>query len=618
MKIKYKQHYRIRIPEIQFIRLFIKSIHYKYILLLYPIRHYSHLFLLTAFLVLFFLHSHAQNPGNIHLKIECIDCSDKVKFREKQYFTDTVLLKQELLRVVNLLQKDGYISASIDSVSKKGNDITAFLRRGSEFKWKQMNFQSPEPNILRKSGIRSNEFTNQKMNPEKLHSDQDNIIRYYENNGYPFAQFRLDSITWDQEKITANARINKMQYFSFDSITLKGNVKISSLYIYKYVGIKPGAPYDESIAKAVGARLKEISFLRETRPYEIIFAQDKAKLYLYLDNKKSNYFNGIIGVLPNDKTTGKLLVTGEVDFYLVNAIGHGETVSFDWKKLEKASQDLKAKISYPFLFRLPIGTEIEFLLNKKDTLYLTANSHFGLQFLLQRGNYIKAYFENKQSNLLSTSGLASLSSLPPYADISLNLYGIAYSEEHLDYKFNPRKGYAVKTNIGTGLKKIRKNSKLNPAVYENVKLNSTQTEGTADISCYIPLFKKSTIKLQNKSGYIYNSNLFENELFRIGGLNSLRGVQENSLLASSYSIFTGEYRLLIEQNSCLYAFFDGGYYEKNIITQFVSDFPYGFGAGIDFETKAGIFTISYALGKQFDNPIEIKSSKIHFGYINRF
>ena len=37
-----------------------------------------------------------------------------------------------------------------------------------------------------------------------------------------------------------------------------------------------------------------------------------------------------------------------------------------------------------------------------------------------------------------------------------------------------------------------------------------------------------------------------------------------------------------------------------------------------FATKAGIFNISYALGRQLDNPLLFRSNKIHFGFISVF
>jgi hemolysin activation/secretion protein len=109
-------------------------------------------------------------------------------------------------------------------------------------------------------------------------------------------------------------------------------------------------------------------------------------------------------------------------------------------------------------------------------------------------------------------------------------------------------------------------------------------------------------------------------LYRVGGLKTLRGFDEESILASSYYIFTLEYRYLLEENSYLYFFGDGAYTE-NLSISYTGDrydTPYGFGAGISFETKAGIFSINYALGSQYGNPIDVRAGKVHFGIVNYF
>ena len=117
---------------------------------------------------------------------------------------------------------------------------------------------------------------------------------------------------------------------------------------------------------------------------------------------------------------------------------------------------------------------------------------------------------------------------------------------------------------------------------------------------------------------MYNPEIFTNELYRIGGLKSLRGFDEESIYASAFSIGKLEYMYLLEQNSFLFAFFNGAWYENKNRSGFISDQPIGFGAGIDFETKLGIMSVSYALGKQFDNPIYFRTGKIHFGIVNYF
>ena len=113
--------------------------------------------------------------------------------------------------------------------------------------------------------------------------------------------------------------------------------------------------------------------------------------------------------------------------------------------------------------------------------------------------------------------------------------------------------------------------------------------------------------------------LFKNELYRIGGFRTLRGFDEQSIFASSYAIGTFEYRFLFEQNSAFILFADGAWYENNSVSsKYVSDTPYSVGAGVSFETKAGIFQLNYAIGSQFGNPFDFRTGKINFGLVNTF
>ena len=48
--------------------------------------------------------------------------------------------------------------------------------------------------------------------------------------------------------------------------------------------------------------------------------------------------------------------------------------------------------------------------------------------------------------------------------------------------------------------------------------------------------------------------------------------------------------------------------------------PFGFGLGLTLETKAGLFGLSYAIGKDSDPSrfVNLRNAKIHFGYVNYF
>ena len=110
-----------------------------------------------------------------------------------------------------------------------------------------------------------------------------------------------------------------------------------------------------------------------------------------------------------------------------------------------------------------------------------------------------------------------------------------------------------------------------------------------------------------------------NDLYRIGGLNSLRGFNEKFFYASTYGIGTLEYRFFMEENSYLLIFYDQGYV-RYVLHDGVSqeDFPLGFGAGLTFSTKAGIFKFIYSLGKSKEQQIGLNYSKIHFGLSSGF
>ena len=239
---------------------------------------------------------------------------------------------------------------------------------------------------------------------------------------------------------------------------------------------------------------------------------------------------------------------------------------------------------------------------------------------MKGNNYFKAFYKSRQSTLLSTKGLETITVLPPYADIEANTYGLEINFEKLDYRFNPRKGYTILANASAGNRTILKNSKINQAVYNGLELKAVQYESEFTGNLFIPLFSKSTLRVRSQSAWFKSRSIFQNELYRIGGIKTLRGFDEESIYSSFYVIGSLEYRYLLEENSYLYFFTDAAYYE-NLSVSFTGDrydTPFGFGTGISFETKAGIFSINYALGKQWDNPIFLRSGKVHFGVVNYF
>ena len=540
----------------------------------------------------------------------CNKCCSKIHVSKATESTDS------LANIfLDCIRSKGYISASIDSIQTKKDSVTLFYFVGINYTWKDLIISDDPLNLLSGSLLKTNNFIGKQVNYKKFTEVKRKIISVYENSGYPFVRINSDSLKTGPGFISIKSKVIKGEYITFDSLEITGARKISDKYLEHYLGIFPGKPYNEKKLVSIPRKIKELPFLKEAKPSEIFFIEKTAHVRLYLKDKKSNQFNGILGLLPDAANAGKFILTGDVSLNLTNSFKHGEQIDFTWKKLESSSQNLFVSAQWPYLFNLPLGVNASLKLFKKDSTFLNVNTHLGLPFFLNGSNTLGLYYEKGSSTLFSSTNLSSSTTLPAISGFTSHVFGISLFYSALDYKFNPRKGFVVKFQAGYGKKTIDKHPEINPALYENVVLSSFRNELTTDVVGYIPVYKNFILKLRGQLGYINSRNMVKNELYRIGGLSTLRGFDEENIYASVYGIGSTELRYLFEENSALFLFYDQAEYkdfEKN------TDSPLGFGVGIEFQTGAGIFTLSYAMGKQLNNPIEFRNARIHFGFVNRF
>jgi outer membrane protein assembly factor BamA len=562
--------------------------------------------------------SFGQKNNAVYLQIHsAVETKGLIKYESEH--SDSLAIVSELKGVLNQLQGKSYMAATYDSIVWSVNSVNAYLYVGKPLQWASLSTGNVDEEAVNRSGFRERLYTQRHFNPQQLQRLFRKIIVFYENNGYPFAMIALDSVQYHNEGIQAVLRLTKHQQFVVDTVKIFGNTKVAPAYLYNYLGVHPGEVYNENNVKKIGQRIQELAFVKAVKPYNVAFTKTETVVNLYLDKRNANRFDGIIGLLPNEDDS-KIEITGDLKLKLQNSFNRGEQIDFNWRRLVNKSQDLKLKFNYPYIFNTLFGVDFDFKLYRRDTLFIDLQTKYGVQYAWRANNYLKAYVNNRNANLLSTKAYENTTVLPPYADIRAQLYGMEVKLEKLNYRLNPKRGYALLLSAETGTKKIKRNNALNPEIYEGLQLNSSLYNLMGQAGVYFPLSKLMVIHLGNQSGYTFNANAFENELFRIGGLNILRGFDEESILASFYAVNTFEYRILLEQNSYWYLFFDGAYYEnKNVtLSQKITDTPFGFGTGITFQTKSGIFSLNYALGKQFNNPILFRSSKVHFGFVNYF
>jgi outer membrane protein assembly factor BamA len=573
-----------------------------------------YLFILNLF---FILKTKAQNKIEFDLSVKDNPSFIK-KIKTKNSYSSRSDVEKEINSIISQLRTEGYLLATIDTIKFDSLHCKAVLQIGDKYKWAQLKKGNVDADILSSTGFHEKIYANTTFKPAQFSKVFEKILSWCDNNGYPFARIKLDSVVIEGSSISAQLHLTKNRAIKIDTFSVEGNALIKKNFLYHYLHIKQGDVYDEHYIKQISQRIKQLPFLREKQSQVVKITDNYTKLILFLDKKTASQFDGILGLQPQNN--GKTVLTGDMRIRLYNNVFRaGELFDLNWKRLQYQTQDLKVAVSYPYLLRLPIGADYSLSLYKRDTTFIDVQNNVGLQYLFSGLNNIKVFYKQRNTNLLSTASLTGLTTLPSYADIATYAYGIGFLFEKLNYKFNPRSGVSVNVSGSAGNRDIQKNSKLDENLYKDIQLKSTQYQGDGNIAFYIPLLKFSTIKLGAQGGSLMSPQLFKNELYRIGGFKTLRGFDEQSIFASSYAIGTFEYRFLFEQNSAFILFADGCWYENNSVGgKYVTDTPYSVGAGVSFETKAGIFQLNYAIGSQFGNPFDFRTGKINFGLVNTF
>ena len=526
----------------------------------------------------------------------------------------------------------GFLTASWSMLNERNDTLYIQVEKGKTINWIQLNTTNVDPYFLDNSGYRKKDFENKVFRYDELASVMIKLLHFSEDNGYPFATVYLDSIVWKDSSIIADLILQKNQFILFDTIEIIGNLNLNGNYLRQYTGIHSGEPYDQELLNGLDNKLKEIPFATVRGNTKIEFYGNTAKVIVYLDEKKTSRFDFIVGVIPNTEITGRFIITGEGRLDLHNIFDAGEIFKLHFSKLESTTKELQTYFGYPYLPGLPLGLEADFNLFLKDSNFLELSSSAGLLYQFGGSNNIKAFVSFYSSAILTvdTSLILSTKTLPFNLDLSERAYGLTWNYEQLNYKFNPRNGYAFSITGSVGTKTIKENNTISSlfdpefpdfdfsTLYDSIETKTLSIKYNYDLRYFIPFFKRNALLLQAHGSSIINSTILQNELLRLGGNSGLRGFDDQSIPVSQFHIFTAEIRYLLSQNSYAAIFADAGYVENKGVGMSTSDFPFGIGAGINFETKAGIFGLNYALGSQNNNPLSIKNAKIHFGYVNYF
>lgn len=511
-------------------------------------------------------------------------------------FNDYQALKTEVDTFMQQLYQKGYIESRLVSLKKKNDSLyAADVLLNTHYKNLRINLPEEHPFTEKDLVFIANNFDENYI--EIDFEDTSNILRHLTSvltkTGDAFSNIQLNHLRPSTTKATLEADliIRTDTIRTIDDIHIKGYEKFPRSFLKYAVGLKKGALFVKEEVVEKSELIENLGFARNIKAPEVLFTKNETEVYLYLEKTNNNTFDGILGFATNEDT-GAIELNGYLNLVLSNNLNFGEKFILNYKNDGERQEQFFVKTELPFLFKSPFGLEAELSLFKKDTTFITIEQSLLATYQLNTKTKVFAGYKTFTSENLQKDN-ALIDDIEDFTS-RFGVVGIEYNKPQRSRLFPVKTHMRLANDIG---QRNRNNIKT-PQIRSQLRAFHL-----------LQLNPQNSIYINNSTSALFSNNYFTNELFRFGGINSIRGFEENSIDASLFSVINTEYRYLLGATAYIHTITDVAYFENNI-TQ-TQENLYSFGFGLGLLTKAGVFKLNIANGKQNEQSFKFSNTKIH-------
>ncbi len=507
-------------------------------------------------------------------------------------------LKTQVTSFKDQLYQRGYIEARVLKISKTPPIITAEIFLGSKYESIKLYADKALFEFLKLKNIKDLESSPYYIvEIAALETLLNSLTDLLTTKSYPFASVSLNKIKpIGKSMLRANLAVETKQARQLQSVKIKGYEKFPQSFIKHYLGIKTNTSFNLKSIQSKTEALSQLRFSKQLRPAEVLFTQDTTRVYLYLEKTKSNRFDGFLG-FGSDETSGDLEFNGYLNLNLTNNLNFGESFRLNYRSDENDLKTFEAQLTLPYLFKTPIGSELELNIFKKDSTFTTTEQAANVYYQINPKQKVFLGIRSAQSNVLLPEAISDVH------DYKTNTYELKYTYQQLTTQ-NPL--FPLKGALELRLSKA------------NRKITDTQTNQTLyllKVSNIFNLNRNNSFYLRLQAQGIDSDRYLLNELIRFGGIKSIRGFEENSINATNLGVLASEYRYQLSPTLYIHSIIDAAYFETP--TQYNQKL-YGFGFGFGLLTDAGLLKFNLANGKTEEQNFKFSDSKIHLSLTATF
>lgn len=502
------------------------------------------------------------------------------------------------------LIKKGFLECQIIEI-KKINDTTYQAKLNLKKKIRYITIYSDENNLLSKTAkptLKSNSVT---LHYSETDNFLKNTLKKLEIEGYPLSKLKFLNTTINNDTLYTNLNIVYNQQKKINAIVVKTEDKSASIFpkshLYQISQKYKNKILTKDIVNQLYLDFQKFNYIDQIKYPEILFLKDSTKIYIYLEKRKANTFDGFIGFNNNEKN--KLKVNGYLDLNLENTIKSGERIAIFWKSDGNQQTTFKANLEIPYLFKTPLALKTELSIFKQDSTFQNTKTGINIGYLFNYNSKIYlGYSATTSSDIQNTNSTI-------ITDYKNSFFTMNY--EYLNK--NQLLTYETKSSI-----KIKSGFGKRNLLTENPNLSTNkQFFIESEITYVFYINKKNNINLRNQTYFLQSKEYLNSELYRFGGINSIRGFEENSLQASSYLTFLSEYNHIVNSNFKIHTLLDYSIL-KNSEPEKNSTKIFALGGGITINNKNNNLKLLIASGNQNIKTIRFNNTIIHIQYTVKF
>ncbi len=507
-------------------------------------------------------------------------------------------IKEYLTQSTHTLYENGFISASYSLPIRQNDSVfTTLLKKNKKINFLEIDNWNILPNYIRKKFVTINLKAKNIFEFEKTKQLLKEINKQFSNNGDPFSSIELQNLTSKRDTLSATIFIEANQKRSIDSLVINGYKKFPIPFLKNYAGIKKGNLYKQQKLITQTQQLNTLAFTSVNRPAEVLFNPKKTIVYLYLDKVIANNFDGFLG-FSTDEESGNLVLDGYLNLNLINNLNFGEEIALTYKSDSEEQRLFKINVKLPYLFKLPLSLEAGLEIFRQEDTFSSTEQKIGFSYAFSPSiESLLGYKKIESADLNENENLIS---------INQNFDATFLNSETRFLIRQPSRLFPLKTQII-----------FNAEIGNRKQGNTNQLKVGLSAQQVFQLNKRNSIYLANNAQFFSSNNYLPNELYRLGGILSIRGFEENSLRASLFNVINTEYRFQLNENIYAHSIIDFAFIDNQAPRTSTSNEAVGsdnltsFGLGFGMLTKAGLFKLNYANGISSDIPFKFDNSKVH-------